>query len=255
MGVDDERLSTKQKFQRHFRLGRFGRSRAERGSRRWSWRGEAGNTLEAQTLTPANRNHTRTGRGSRPGSKSGNRNRERNRNRDHNNHLTGQIRDSFYDLLELRQLEAGERYARQAAAWSASAGGGAAANYYGATSAAVGRFGRWRGPTGAEQLAAVSHYAKYADYVPVLSASQKANLEARRLRDEAGPQGLAGQQQEQQQQAAGHAPDLSRTSLLGRPLKVETHHRDLRYRKKQNIIYNFLERPRGWRAALYHFLL
>lgn len=48
---------------------------------------------------------------------------------------------------------------------------------------------------------------------------------------------------------------VSRTSLLGRPLKVETHHRDLRYRKKQNIIYNFLERPRGWRAAFYHFIL
>lgn len=47
----------------------------------------------------------------------------------------------------------------------------------------------------------------------------------------------------------------SRTSLLGRPLKVETHYRDIRYRKKQNIIYNFLERPRGWRAAIYHFVL
>lgn len=49
--------------------------------------------------------------------------------------------------------------------------------------------------------------------------------------------------------------ELSRTSLLGRPLKVETHYKDLRYRKKQNIIYNFLERPRGWKAALYHFVL
>lgn len=49
--------------------------------------------------------------------------------------------------------------------------------------------------------------------------------------------------------------ELSRTSLLGRPLKVETHNRDLRFRKKQNQMYNFLERPRGWRAALYHFAL
>lgn len=49
--------------------------------------------------------------------------------------------------------------------------------------------------------------------------------------------------------------ELSRTSLLGRPLKVETHHKDLRYRKKQNIIYNFLERPRGYKAAFYHFVL
>lgn len=49
--------------------------------------------------------------------------------------------------------------------------------------------------------------------------------------------------------------ELSRTSLLGRPLKVETHNRDLRFRKKQNMMYNFLERPRGWRAALYHFSL
>lgn len=49
--------------------------------------------------------------------------------------------------------------------------------------------------------------------------------------------------------------ELSRTSLLGRPLRVEMHNKDLRYRKKQNIIYNFLERPRGWRAALYHLVL
>lgn len=58
-----------------------------------------------------------------------------------------------------------------------------------------------------------------------------------------------------QREPSRPSSELSRTSLLGRPLKVETHYRDLRYRKKQNIIYNFLERPRGWRAALYHFAL
>lgn len=49
--------------------------------------------------------------------------------------------------------------------------------------------------------------------------------------------------------------ELSRTSLLGRPVRVETHNRDLKYRKKQTMIYNFLERPRGWKAAFYHFAL
>lgn len=67
--------------------------------------------------------------------------------------------------------------------------------------------------------------------------------------------GTSASQKKQCHSMAHMTNDLSRTSLLGRPLKVETHHRDLRYRKKQNIIYNFLERPRGWRAALYHFLL
>lgn len=186
--------------------------------------------------------------------------------------LANQIRDSFYDLLELRQLEAGERYARQAAASasarqarhlkrSARGGGGggggsgsgsssAAQHHYGATTAAVGRFGRWQGPTEAEQLAAVSHYAKYADYVPVLVQ----NTENGRGQDEEKAcQG--GKENQAGGGGGGGSSDMSRTSLLGRPLKIETHYRDLRYRKKQNIIYNFLERPRGWKAAVYHFLL
>lgn len=71
--------------------------------------------------------------------------------------------------------------------------------------------------------------------------------------------------QQQRQTAEAAAPgesslerpssELSRTTLLGRPLKVETHHRDHRHRKKQNTMYNFLERPRGWRAVLYHMTM
>lgn len=114
----------------------------------------------------------------------------------------------------------------------------------------MGRFGRWRGPSGPEQLAAVSHYAKYASYVPVLGAGGRAPSAGRDLA--AGGQPAASATGPQEPHTGS---DLSRTSLLGRPLKVETHNRDLRYRKKQNIIYNFLERPRGWRAAIYHFLL
>lgn len=50
--------------------------------------------------------------------------------------------------------------------------------------------------------------------------------------------------------------EVSRTSLLGRPLKTGPYrHRDPRYRKSQNLIYNFLERPRGWRAFIYHMLM
>lgn len=165
----------------------------------------------------------------------------------------------------------------------------------------MGRFGRWQGPTEAEQLAAVSHYAKYADYVPVLSASASASAATTSTRadkcaaatlvgadGDGAPDGTGQQRKEPERgkidgggrvgacagagtRGAGkhHAKgapaagvgaeltgsDMSRTSLLGRPLKIETHNRDLRYRKKQNIIYNFLERPRGWKAAIYHFLL
>lgn len=100
---------------------------------------------------------------------------------------------------------------------------------------------RWRsGPSEAEQLAAVSQYAKYA-IEPLCPQPERAQVSA--------GTGVAPAD------ASRPSSELSRTSLLGRPLKVETHHRDLRYRKKQNIIYNFLERPHGWRAALYHFVL
>lgn len=46
--------------------------------------------------------------------------------------------------------------------------------------------------------------------------------------------------------------EVSRTSLLGRPIKPGTRHRDARYRKLQNKVYNFLERPRGCQAVTYH---
>ncbi|XP_065284577.1 potassium voltage-gated channel subfamily KQT member 2-like [Dermacentor albipictus] len=52
-----------------------------------------------------------------------------------------------------------------------------------------------------------------------------------------------------------HTSLPSRTSLLGKPLKVGTHPRDAKYRKKQTFMYNFLERPRGYRAAAYHIFL
>lgn len=85
----------------------------------------------------------------------------------------------------------------------------------------------------------MSQYAKYAHYIgPGVGGHQANRAESQGAADVLRP-----------------GSELSRTSLLGRPLKVETHYRDLRYRKKQNIIYNFLERPRGWRAALYHFVL
>lgn len=49
--------------------------------------------------------------------------------------------------------------------------------------------------------------------------------------------------------------EVSRTSLLGRPIKPGTRHRDARYRKLQNKVYNFLERPRGCQAVSYHVLM
>ncbi|XP_066158408.1 potassium voltage-gated channel subfamily KQT member 1-like isoform X2 [Euwallacea fornicatus] len=43
-------------------------------------------------------------------------------------------------------------------------------------------------------------------------------------------------------------------SLLGKPLNYRASRRDARYRKLQNRVYNFLERPRGF-AFIYHFLV
>ncbi|XP_042232598.1 potassium voltage-gated channel subfamily KQT member 1-like isoform X2 [Homarus americanus] len=41
-------------------------------------------------------------------------------------------------------------------------------------------------------------------------------------------------------------------SLLGKPLNYKTSRRDVRYRRTQARVYNFLERPRGVRAVIYH---
>ncbi|XP_050715542.1 potassium voltage-gated channel subfamily KQT member 1-like isoform X9 [Eriocheir sinensis] len=41
-------------------------------------------------------------------------------------------------------------------------------------------------------------------------------------------------------------------SLLGKPLNYKTSRRDVRYRRTQAKVYNFLERPRGLKAVVYH---
>ena len=43
-----------------------------------------------------------------------------------------------------------------------------------------------------------------------------------------------------------------RMSLLGKPLSGRPSRRDIKYRKLQAKLYNFLERPTGRTAALYH---
>ncbi|GIY36795.1 uncharacterized protein CDAR_296071 [Caerostris darwini] len=59
----------------------------------------------------------------------------------------------------------------------------------------------------------------------------------------------------ERRQSSGYPPaQLSRTSLLGKPLKSGKH-RGPRYRKSQALVYNFLERPRGYKSACYHILL
>lgn len=45
----------------------------------------------------------------------------------------------------------------------------------------------------------------------------------------------------------------ARLSLLGKPLSYKAHRRDMRYRRLQAKIYNFLERPKLWRSWSYHF--
>ena len=43
-----------------------------------------------------------------------------------------------------------------------------------------------------------------------------------------------------------------RMSLLGKPLSGRPSRRDIKYRKLQAKLYNFLERPTGRTAAIYH---
>ncbi|XP_052762400.1 potassium voltage-gated channel subfamily KQT member 4-like isoform X2 [Mya arenaria] len=43
-----------------------------------------------------------------------------------------------------------------------------------------------------------------------------------------------------------------RLSLLGKPISYKMHRRDVRYRRLQARIYNFLERPKDWYAVFYH---
>jgi potassium voltage-gated channel KQT-like subfamily protein 5 len=44
-------------------------------------------------------------------------------------------------------------------------------------------------------------------------------------------------------------------SLLGKPINYRSNRRDVRYRKLQSKLYNFLERPAGKTAAIYHALV
>ncbi|XP_071743430.1 potassium voltage-gated channel subfamily KQT member 1 isoform X22 [Lepeophtheirus salmonis] len=46
-----------------------------------------------------------------------------------------------------------------------------------------------------------------------------------------------------------------RMSLLGKPINYRSNRRDVRYRKLQAKLYNFLERPTGKYATLYHVLV
>ncbi|KAF6769410.1 hypothetical protein AHF37_12794 [Paragonimus kellicotti] len=43
-----------------------------------------------------------------------------------------------------------------------------------------------------------------------------------------------------------------RTSLHGKPLPVRQCRTDVRYRRLQAKVYNFLERPKTWRSMTYH---
>ncbi|THD26840.1 Potassium voltage-gated channel subfamily KQT member 1 [Fasciola hepatica] len=46
--------------------------------------------------------------------------------------------------------------------------------------------------------------------------------------------------------------DLRRTSLHGKPIPIRQCRTDVRYRRLQARIYNFLERPKTWRSMIYH---
>ena len=79
------------------------------------------------------------------------------------------------------------------------------------------------------------------------SKNQRAEVDRdiKRMRGKAGGPGLGNH-------SRLHQP---RMSLLGKPLNYRAHRRDVRYRRAQAKIYNFLERPKDWRAISYHLLV
>lgn len=46
-----------------------------------------------------------------------------------------------------------------------------------------------------------------------------------------------------------------RRSLLGKPINYRAHRRDVKYRRTQTKVYNFLERPKDYRSIAYHVLV
>ena len=53
--------------------------------------------------------------------------------------------------------------------------------------------------------------------------------------------------------SSNEALNNARTSILGKPLTASRNNRkDVKYRKLQAKLYNFLERPSGKTAAIYH---
>jgi len=46
-----------------------------------------------------------------------------------------------------------------------------------------------------------------------------------------------------------------RRSLLGKPINYRAHRRDVKYRRLQNRIYNFLERPKDYPSISYHLIV
>ena len=46
-----------------------------------------------------------------------------------------------------------------------------------------------------------------------------------------------------------------RRSLLGKPINFRAHRRDVKYRRLQNKIYNFLERPKDYPSISYHLIV
>jgi len=46
-----------------------------------------------------------------------------------------------------------------------------------------------------------------------------------------------------------------RRSLLGKPINYRAHRRDVKYRRLQNKIYNFLERPKDYPSVSYHLIV
>ena len=79
-------------------------------------------------------------------------------------------------------------------------------------------------------------YRKNADYIP------GSDSRFRRVKG-----GIGG--------GLGNRLTAPRMSLLGKPLNYRAHKRDARYRRIQSKVYNFLERPKDWRAISYHLLV
>lgn len=93
---------------------------------------------------------------------------------------------------------------------------------------------------------------KHVEFIP-LANSRKGDSVYCDVTDAAGGDG--GGRTSAASGGGGFRLRAPRMSLLGKPLQVKSHRRDVSFRRLQSKLYNFLERPRGYKSVTYHILM